>query len=151
MAISAEYLVSAIAIVAQPYAMIAYAIARRRRRGGSPPQRSVADAILGATVLGAIAPVTYAALITFSMSEPLLLAICLGFAVYDLLAGFFILGLIPIAFVAPTMLTVWAAINLIFAFRVGNALFILPCILFSALAVKSIARTSRRGRETEAT
>jgi hypothetical protein len=148
MAVSAQYLVTAAAIAAQPYAMIAYAIARRRRLSGSPPQRSMADTILGASVLAAIPLVACAAFITFSMGEPLLLAICLGFGLYDLLAAFFILRLIPIVFVAPTLLIVWAAVNLIFGFRVGNALFILPGILFFALAVKSIAHTTRHGRET---
>jgi hypothetical protein len=150
MAVSGQYLISAIAIVAQPYAMIAYGIARRRR-GDSPSQRSTAETILGGTVLAAIVPVTYAAFLTVSMGEPLLLAVCIGFAAFDLLAAVIILGLAPVAFVAPTVLTLWAAINLLFGLRVGNPLFIFPSIAFSALALRSIVRTVRRGGETKAT
>ena len=150
MAVSGQYLISAIAIASQPYAMIAYGIARRRR-GDSPSQRSTAQKILGSTVLAAIVPVAYAAFLTASMGEHLLLAVCIGFAVFDLLAAVFIFGVTPIAFVAPTVLTLWAAINLLFGLRVGNPLFILPFIAFSALALRSIARTFRRRGEAKMT
>jgi hypothetical protein len=149
MAVSGQYLISAIAIAAQPYAMIAYGIARRRR-GDSPPQRFT-GAILGGSVLAATIPVIHTAFLTVSMGEPLLLCVSIGFILFDLVAAVFILGLIPVAFVVPTILILWAAINLLFALRIGNALFILPSVAFSALALRSIARTVRRRGEAKAT
>jgi hypothetical protein len=56
-AVSRQDLVFAISIASQLGALVAYGIVRRRRQDdGSRPRRSLADKIVGATLLGAIAP-----------------------------------------------------------------------------------------------
>jgi hypothetical protein len=167
-AVSRQDLVFAISIASQLGALVAYGIVRRRRQDdGSRPRRSLADKIVGATLLCAIALIAYTAVLTSSRDDPLVLRIWIGFAVVDSIVAFFLLDILPVTFVQsfafsarrrtdlfdalPAILIVMTVINVLFLRQEGDPVFIFPCIAFSAFAIRSIRRTRRRGEDTKAT